>query len=507
MKDFLSADNSLLFTQQMAKADQAAIGRGISGETLMGNAGQAVVNAITERWEPQHAVVLCGPGNNGGDGFVIARLLGDLGWSVRLGLFGNLDQISTDARAHADIWEGPIEQISADLIEGSTLVVDSIFGAGLSRPVNGLVLDVLNCIGERACVAVDIPSGVNGDTGEVRGFAKKADLTVTFFCKKPGHLLLPGRNLCGDLVVADIGIPEAVLSDLSISIAENDPALWLSSMPNPNVEHHKYRRGYVVIAGSSEMPGAAILAATSARRAGAGMVSLAVPKDAAAICKLAVQGGVVRVVRDTGMFEDIVADDRVGAVVVGPGLGVTVSARERVLAVLKHGRPLVLDADAITVFENNRELLFSGITGPCVMTPHEGEFGKLFNSQGDKLSRALSAASESNAVLVLKGSDTVVASPDGRAVINSNAPPTLATAGAGDVLAGIIASLLAQGMEPFDAAAAGVWMHGKAAQKFGLGLIAEDLPEALPAVLENLKSLKLYLSGNKNGKKIDLGLM
>ena len=488
MKNFKCSRYALLNSNQMATADKVAISGGISGGSLMANAGQAVVNEIAARWGPQQTTILCGPGNNGGDGFVIARLLRERGWSVRLGLLGSSAGASVDAQGHAKLWGGPNEEFSVDLLKDATLVVDAIFGAGLSRPIDGRALEVLKAVKGRTCVAVDIPSGVDGDTGAIHGFAPKADLTVTFFRKKPGHLLLPGRNLCGELIVADIGIPDTVLETILPNAAENSPALWLSSMPILDPCDHKFCRGYAVIAGSAEMPGAAILAAAGARRAGAGMVSLAVPREAAAICRLAAQGAVVRVVRDTGTFEAVVEDPRVSAVLVGPGLGVTVSARERVLAAFKHERPVILDADAISVFENNRDLLFSSASRPYVMTPHEGEFKRLFDLDGDKVSRARSAASESGAIIVLKGADTVIAAPDGRAVINCNAPPTLATSGSGDVLAGIVTSLIAQGMEPFEAAAAGVWMHGQAAKEFGLGLIAEDLPEIIPKVLKDLKT-------------------
>lgn len=480
--------NALLSVAEMNAADQAAIAGGTPGKELMANAGVAIADAITRRWQPQPTVILCGPGNNGGDGFVVARLLKDAGWPVRLGLLGEAAALKGDAKIHAGHWDGPIEPLAPDLLEGADIVVDAIFGAGLSRPPEGQALAALQAISKRICVAVDIPSGVDGDSGEVLGFAPEARLTVTFFRKKPGHLLLPGRHLCGELVVADIGIPDTVLDEIAPKQNENNPDLWHAALPRPALDQHKYSRGFAVIGGSSDMPGAAMLAAAGARRAGAGLVTMAVPKEAAAIYRLGVPGGVIKLVRDTATFGEVVEDPRVDAVLIGPGHGVTVATRERALATLRRKLPTVLDADAITVFADARDLLFSALEGDCVMTPHEGEFAAIFDHQGDKLSRARAAAKESGAVILLKGADTVIAAPDGRAVINTNAPPSLATAGSGDVLAGIITAHLARGMAPFEATCAGAWLHGEAAATFGPGLIAEDIPEMIPKVLNKLEN-------------------
>lgn len=488
MKPITTNRNVLLRVDEMGRADQAAIAGGTPGETLMANAGSAIADAIIERWQPQPTAILCGPGNNGGDGFVVARLLQAADWPVRIGLLGEKRALMGDAKLHAENWDGSVEKLSPKLLEGATLVVDAVFGAGLTRPPEGDALATLQAIGERICVAVDMPSGVHGDSGEVFGFAPEARLTVTFFRKKTGHLLLPGRHLCGELVVADIGIPDNVLTEIAPMQAENEPGLWQSALPGLAADDHKYRRGYAVIGGSLDMPGAAILAAAGARRAGAGMVTMAVPKEAAAVYRLGVTGGVIRLVRDTATFTEVIEDPRVNAVLIGPGHGVTVATRERALAVLRLGLPVVLDADAITVLSDNRDLFFSTLNGPCVMTPHEGEFAVMFDHTGDKLSRARAAAAESGAVILLKGADTVIAAPDGRAVINANAPPTLATAGAGDVLSGIITALLARGMAPFEAAAAGAWLHGAAAAAFGPGLIAEDIPEMLPKILKQIEN-------------------
>jgi hydroxyethylthiazole kinase-like uncharacterized protein yjeF len=485
---FLGIDhsNAILTVDEMARADQAAIERGISGETLMANAGAAIFDAILARWQPQPTAVLCGPGNNGGDGFVVARLLREAGWDVRVALLGDREALKGDAKIHAERWTGDVCRISPTILSGVGLVVDALFGAGLSRPLEGMAKETIAAIRDKACVAVDVPSGVHGDSGEVLGIAPNAALTVTFFRKKAAHLLLPGRFKCGDITVADIGIPADVLDDIRTQKAVNGPELWSAKLPMSQPEHHKYSRGYAVISGSADMPGAAILAAMGARRAGAGMLTITVPKEAAAIYRLSQLGAVIQLVRGTGTFTEVVGDARVKAVLIGPGHGVTVATRERTLAALRLKKAVVLDADALTVFGDGRELLFSSIEGPCVCTPHEGEFRALFDYGGDKITRVRMAAKESGAVILLKGADTVIASPDGRVVVNDNAPPWLATAGSGDVLAGLIVGLLAQGADAFDAAQMATWLHGAAATAFGPGLIAEDIPEMLPSVLKQL---------------------
>ncbi|MGE4219634.1 MAG: NAD(P)H-hydrate dehydratase, partial [Alphaproteobacteria bacterium] len=442
-RDFSSA-SALLTVAQMARADAAAIAAGVSGERLMENAGRAVADAIRTRWSRRPAVVLCGPGNNGGDGFVVARLLQASGWPVRLALLGARDGLTGDAAIHAAKWTGPVEALTPAALDGAEIAVDAIFGAGLSRPLEGDAKATVEAIGDRICVAVDVPSGVHGDSGAVLGAAPQAALTVTFFRRKPGHLLLPGRERCGRIVVADIGIPPAVLDGIAPQQAENRPENWLSDLPMAGGTHHKYSRGYAVVVGGPEMTGAARLASRAARRVGAGMVSVAVPYDARVIYRVALEGVVVRPFRDTATFTEIAQDERVGACLVGPGNGVMGGTRERALAALRLGKPVVLDADALTVFEMARDLLCGTIHGPCILTPHEGEFRRLFDAPGDKLARVRAAAAESGAVVLLKGADTAIAAPDGRTVVNANAPATLATAGTGDVLAGLAVGLLAQ---------------------------------------------------------------
>jgi NAD(P)H-hydrate epimerase len=476
----------------MNAADRQAIAGGISGVQLMEAAGQAVADAVQARWSKRPVAILCGPGNNGGDGFVVARLLAAAGWSVRLGLLAEPGSLSGDAAHHAALWTGAVSPLKPDLIDGAELVIDAIFGAGLSRPVDGVAAQVIDDLIQRRLpvCAIDVPSGLDGATGAISGVAAPAELTVTFFRKKPGHLLLPGRALCGDLIVADIGIPDDVLTILQPTLHENGPELWLPRYPFPVLDGHKYQRGEVLVLGGETMTGAGRLSAQAALRAGAGLVTLAAPKAAWEIYAAALTCVIVRPFDGALEFDALLADHRRNAIVIGPGAGTGIATRHCVTSALATKRAVVLDADALTSFAEQPDLLFDAIRGPCVLTPHEGEFGRLFAAKGDKLARARSAAAASNAVVLLKGADTVIAAPDGRTVINANAPPELATAGSGDVLSGFIAGLLAQGMDAFDAACAGAWLHGEAGAAVGLGLIASDLADALSPILKRLKAMK-----------------
>src|SRR5271167_3004641 len=480
--------HALLTPQQMGEADRLTIAGGIAGIALMGKAGLGVADAVSRRWPLRPLVVLCGPGNNGGDGFVAARVLAERGWPVRLALLGSVAALHGDAAQVAARWPGAVEELAPAALDGAGLVVDGIFGAGLARPVEGIARTVIETIGERRLpvAAIDVPSGIDGASGEVRGVAPRAAVTVTFFRKKPGHLLLPGRSHCGPIVLVQIGIPETVLDRVMPDTAANDPRWWLPGLPRPSLESHKYNRGHALVAGGAVMTGAARLAAKSALRTGAGLVTLAAPEPAFPIYAAALTGVIVHPVAGLADFQALLADKRRNAVLIGPGAGVGAETRDRTLATLEAEKRAVLDADALTSFADDPETLFSAIRSLCVMTPHEGEFARLFDATGSKPERARRAARQSGAVVLLKGADTVIAAPDGRVAINANAPPELATAGSGDVLAGIVLGLLAQGMEPFAAAAAAAWMHGDAAGRVGPGLISEDLIEALAPVLRDL---------------------
>ena len=492
-------------------ADAAAGVAGAAGVELMENAGRSVAEAVRARWQPRPVAVLCGPGNNGGDGFVAARHLAEAGWPVRLALLGERARLKGDAAHHAGRWSGDVLTLSAAVLDEGCLVIDALFGAGLSRPLEGAARESLQAAaaGGFPIVAVDVPSGLSGDSGQVLGdVIAPADLTVTFFRKKPGHLLLPGRTLCGELSVADIGIPDTVLPEIRPRCFENGPDLWAGVYPWRGPEDHKYRFGHALLVGGDTMTGAARLASRAALRVGAGLVTLACPEALLPVYALATPSVITapleaaggksggRAGGTAGGFRALLADRRKNAVLLGPGNGVNEITRGRALAALAAGKRTVLDADALSVFESDPTALIEAVadsqSDAVVLTPHDGEFARLFydllSSNADRLARARAGAAASGAVVVLKGGDTVIAGADGRAAINANAPPELATAGTGDVLAGFVVGLLAQGMPAFEAAAAACWLHGEAAARVGPGLISEDLSEALPGVLATLKS-------------------
>ncbi|HEX7386806.1 MAG TPA: NAD(P)H-hydrate dehydratase [Castellaniella sp.] len=482
------AQHVLLTPTQMAAADRATIDSGIPGASLMAAAGAAVALAIRARWSSRPTVVLCGTGNNGGDGWVVARLLQEAGWPVRVALLGDRSQLQGDAAWAARAWAGGVEPARPACLVGAKLVVDALLGAGLNRVVSGAVAEMISAVNAAAVpvCAVDVPSGLDGATGQPCGAAIQADLTVTFFRRKPGHLLLPGRLLCGELVCARIGIPVAVLGAVGSETWANHPDLWRAAFPWPGSASHKYCRGHALVVGGDRLLGAGRLACLAAARIGAGLVTLAVPQSAWALQIAALTSVMVEALPADESVAAAVADLRRNALLIGPGLVRKKTAKAQVLALLATRRPCVLDAGALTAFQDEPQVLVQALHAGCVLTPHEGEFARLFALEGDKLHRAAVASRDSGAVVVLKGADTVVAAPDGRCVINDNAPPCLATAGAGDVLAGMIVGLLAAGMSAFEAACAAVWLHGLAADRLGWGLIAEDLPSALPAALQTL---------------------
>jgi NAD(P)H-hydrate epimerase len=484
--------DELLAAAEVAALDRAAAEGGISGEVLMENAGLAVARAATLRFPAAaRALVLAGPGKNGGDGYVAARRLAEAGLDVTAAALG--PSASGDAAGARAQWRGRVVPLAGPDPGAFDLVVDALFGAGLSRPVEGGAAEALARVAAsgRPVLAVDLPSGVDSDTGRPLGPAAQADLTVTFVRPRPGHLLLPGRTLAGEVLVADIGVPERLVRAVAGPVRRNRPALWAAAPPALGAETHKYRRGHVLVAsGPAAATGASRLAARAALRAGAGLVTLA--GEGAALAEHAAQltAIMLRAAETPEAFGMLLDDKRFTAAVIGPGAGIGEGTRRRVVEAAARPAALVLDADALTAFAGRAEELASlthGRTAPVVLTPHEGEFARLFGGAGayaeskGKLARARAAAEATGAVVLLKGPDTVVATPDGRASILADAPPWLATAGAGDVLAGLIAGLLAQGMPAYEAASAAAWLHGAGAQRFGPGLTADDLPDLLPA--------------------------
>jgi hydroxyethylthiazole kinase-like uncharacterized protein yjeF len=492
----------LLSNTEMASADRLTIAGGMPGIELMERAGKAVADAVAARHAVRdRLVVIAGPGNNGGDGFVAARILAGRGYQVRVLLAGEMDRLKGDAALAARAWKGQVVPAEQECLQDADVIVDALFGAGLDRPVESAARDLIEAMSSHRApvVSVDLPSGINGSSGAVMGVAVRAAQTVTFFRKKPGHVLLPGRLYCGFISVADIGIPDAVLKEIGPRASENVPPLWRSAFPVPQLTGHKYDRGHaVVVSGPSWSTGAARLAARGALRAGAGLVTIASPREALAVNATASLAVMVRPVDGSAELEAFLSDRRLNAVAIGPGLGVGEATCELVLAALSGERAVVLDADAITSFAHNPQRLAQALLArsgrATILTPHEGEFSRFFwalderTKVGSKLERARLAAETIGSVVLIKGGDTVVAAADGRASIAANAPAFLATAGAGDVLTGIAAGLLAQGMPAFEAASAAVWLHGEAAAAFGPGLISEDLPEKLPDVYRALLS-------------------
>jgi len=484
--------NEILTVAECYAADTFAAAHGVPTRTLMENAGAAVADAVEARWPRGTAAVLCGPGNNGGDGFVAARLLKARGWTVRLALLGSREALQGDAADMAKRWSGKIESLTAALLPDASVVVDALFGAGLSRPLDGSAKQMVAAVNASGLpvVAIDVPSGLQGDAGKPAGEScVKADATVTFFRKKPAHVLMPGRALCGALVVADIGIPEAALATIRPLIFENGPSLWRYPWPDPLA--HKYARGHcVVVSGPAHATGAARLAARAALRAGAGLVSVASPPDAVATNAASLTAIMVKPFGGGADIASLLKDKRFNAVVAGPGCGVGERTRELVAAILESEAAAVLDADALTSFADDPNALYRILRANCVLTPHTGEFERVFpgvlGRASSRIEAVREAAAAAKCTVLLKGPDTAIAAPDGRVRICTDAPASLATAGSGDVLAGIVGGLLAQGMTAFDAAACGAWLHGEAAKCFGEGLISEDLPAMLPRVLREL---------------------
>ena len=484
--------SEVLTVQEMYAADRYAEEHGASSLVLMEQAGLAVANEICKRWTPRPCAVLCGPGNNGGDGFVVARHLHERGFDVWVETAVDIVSLKGDAAQMAARWRGVTKPLG-ESEAGAELFVDALFGAGLSRALEGASrVRAFASHKDPSCyVAIDVPSGLHGDMAKAfDGVAFHAALTVTFFRKKPAHLLFPGRSYCGDVAVADIGIPEAAIEKIKPKLFENSPALW--TYPWPKSDSHKYARGHcIVVSGPMHATGAARLAARGALRVGAGLVSVASPQDAVAVNAAALTAIMVKPFSGAAGLAKLLEDKRFNAVVAGPGCGVGVHTKELVAAILASEAAIVLDADAITSFADEPNSLFSLLREPCVLTPHHGEFERLFPGllakSLNKAEAARTAAAVSKCTLLLKGADTVIAASDGRAIINSNAPAALATAGSGDVLAGLIGGLMAQGLDSFAAAAEASWLQGAAANMFGPGLIAEDLPEQLPAVLRELK--------------------
>ncbi|HEX8226056.1 MAG TPA: NAD(P)H-hydrate dehydratase [Allosphingosinicella sp.] len=449
----------ILTAAEMRAAEAAAIAAGTPAAMLMEGAGTAASEAIWRFAGPLPALVLCGPGNNGGDGYVIARRMAERGTRVRVA--SSAEPRTPDAQAARAAWDGPVESLAE--AAPAPLVVDALFGTGLARPLDeALARRLCELAGSaRVRVAVDLPSGIATDDGAILSPVPDFDFTVTFATLKPSHLLQPAARHMGRIVVADIGIS----AESRLTVLER-PALR-----SPGPDDHKYSRGYLLVVGGS-MPGAAALAAGAAVRAGAGYVALVGEGGTVPDC-------VVR--KPASALNEALADRRVDAVLVGPGLGRGEEAWRRLCEVMDGPHPVVLDGDALWLMAHRRRSWERN--APIVATPHAGEFRALYGDEGSKVEAARAAAARSGHRIVYKGPDTVVAAPDGEAAISRSGSAWLASAGTGDVLAGAIAAQLAAALAPFEAAGAGIWLHGRAAELAGPGLVADDLPGHLPAAL------------------------
>jgi NAD(P)H-hydrate epimerase len=487
--------NEIITVAEMYTADRFAAEHGVPTRSLMEYAGRAVADEVVRKHaKPCPTLVMCGPGNNGGDGFVVARLLKARGWNVRVALTGERGALKGDAGFQSVQWADGVIPLAPEALAGAQLVIDGLYGAGLSRPLEGAARETVIALNNSPAqvVAIDVPSGLHGDFGRaLDGLCVSADTTVTFFRMKPAHVLMPGRIACGHVVLAQIGIPDDALEIIQPSIFINGRRLWGRAFPKPDPRGHKYSRGHaIVVSGPAHVTGAARLAARGALRIGAGLVSVASPLDAVDVNAKHLTAIMVKPFDGPHGLAQLLKDKRFNAVAIGPGCGIGAGTRALVDAVLESGAASVLDADALTSYADEPDALFGPRLAHSVLTPHEGEFERLFPgllaSSSSRIEAARAAASRAKCVVLLKGPDTAVAAPDGRVTVTTNAPPYLATAGSGDVLSGFITGLLAQHMEPFLAASAAVWLHGLAATHFGPGLIAEDLPEQLPALLRRL---------------------
>ena len=480
----------IMTVAEMAAADRAAVEQDIPASTLMERAGLAVAEAVIDRFQPGVVVIWCGPGDNGGDGYVAARHLQKNGWSVRLEA---LAPPATDtARWAAALWEGDVATLSSRPTRAN-IYIDALFGAGLSRPLGGEVAKLARAmaLSDVPVIAVDVPSGVAGDTGRPLGeVAFRADLTVTFHRRKPAHVLAEGRQACGEVVVADIGLPTPTSAT---TLHENTPDLWRDRFPWPEPTAHKHRRGRLkVVSGDALNTGAARLAARGGLRVGCGVVTILSPPGALSV--IAAHLEAVMLASFEGEVDLESEGETADAVVIGPAAGVGDVTARNLFALARTGAALIVDADALTSFRHDPEALFSALDRDDVLTPHPGEFERIFPGllagSSDRIAAARTAAKRAGAVVLLKGSDTVVAAPDGRATVSLNGSRWLATAGSGDVLAGFVGGLIAQGMESFEAACSAAWIHSECASSHGPGLISEDIPDLVPAVLARLWSAR-----------------
>lgn len=493
-----NSSNEVLSIAQARMADRLTIEAGTSSFSLLSTAGLRVFE-YTQSLIDDNARILvaCGTGNNGGDGLITAQLLIENGYNVDVALMSEAKSLKGDAHQALQQLSCPLLSLIDTRPDHYTLIIDAVLGVGLDRCVSDSLAVWIRAVNESSVpvISIDIPTGIHGETGAVLGVAIRADHTVTFYRKKIGHLLYPGRAHAGHLSVASIGISDALVDELTPTVYENLPSLWKSHLPVLSWSSHKYERGYtVVLVGTAT--GAARLTAYAALRAGAGVVTLASPSHLSNIVASHVTCEMIKHINNADELQIYLKDSRITSVVLGPGMGISEQTRQMVSAALTSNKNVLLDADAISSFENLEIELFTLIakcTQSVVLTPHKGEFQRLFKSlnlasSSSKVDVTREAARQSGAVVVYKGADTVIAAPSGRCAINTNSPVGLATAGSGDVLVGTIAGWISQNVGDFEAACMGCWLHGEAATEFGPGLIASDIANEYPKILKKLAS-------------------
>ncbi|HBN23009.1 MAG TPA: bifunctional ADP-dependent NAD(P)H-hydrate dehydratase/NAD(P)H-hydrate epimerase, partial [Holosporales bacterium] len=474
LESMIDQKNPILTAAQTKEWEKLTVQQGFETfESLMEKAGTAVTQEIIQAFPKGKVLVLCGPGNNGGDGYVIARKLKEASFDVTIAVdLSTSPKLSAEAQLNKDKWTGPLIPLDQGDFNASALIVDALFGTGLERPLSGLYLETVQKISaaKAPCVAVDIPSGLNADTGEIMGSAASAHLTVTFGSLKRGHVLLPGENYCGEIKVADIGFSDHSALKEPFPY-ENTPVLWRNSLPAPKPTDHKYTRGHLMVIAGKDMTGAPRLAAEASRRIGAGMTTLLCPESVKDLYQVSTLGTLVKSYTTLKDFTETITQKTVHGLLIGPGLLPSDDTRALVEIALKTKKKIVLDAGALSCFQDHKARLMDLLHNTCVLLPHDGEFQRLFEHCGTKIETTLKAAKDSQATLLLKGADTVIAAPDGTCYINTNAPATLATAGTGDVLAGLVGGLIVQGNAPLVSTAAATWIHAESAHLFGRGLI------------------------------------
>ena len=493
MPDTAGKSCEILITNEVMRAcEQAVIRDGIPGFTLMKQAGSGTASIIAaENPLSSQILVVCGPGNNGGDGFIIAVELKKSGFAVSVACSAARESLNGDAFLAASLWKEDILSLENTVPEQYDIIVDALFGTGLTRDITGSANDLIERINasRKKVYAVDMPSGIDGNSGQIHGIAVQAARTVTFFSAKQGHYLYPGREYCGKLDIIDIGIPYPQ-DFLQTNPHLNTPSWW--RLTDFSEQIHKYEKGHVLVFSGGELQtGASRLAALAALRTGAGLVTILASLEAARIQAAHLTSVMIRECTDKEDLERILQDKRFNAAVIGPGFGIGETAREYVRQLCSADLALVIDADGLSSLAQEPENLPKLFAGKkVVLTPHEGEFQRLFSSyplsrQAGKIERARLAAKLCGSVIVYKGADTVIAALDGQVAVNINGTRHLATAGSGDVLSGCIAGLMAQNMSPFDAACAGVWLHAFAGTRRGRGLIAEDLPLEISEIMSH----------------------